>query len=83
MSKSEDVNYYIDWLENSIDSGRFTYYDYKEFKNKQSIGEGSFGGVVRATWKNTDVIFALKSFNTDKLTLKEIVNEVMYLRLLD
>ena len=81
MSKNEDVNF-IDWLENSIDSGRFTYYDYKEFKNEQSIGKGSFGSVVRVTWKNTDVIFALKSFNTDKITLKEVVNEVIYLRLL-
>ena len=82
MSKNEDVNCCIDWLENSIDSGRFTYYDYKEFKNEQSIGKGSFGSVVRVTWKNTDAVFALKSFNLDRITLKEVVNEVMYLGLL-
>ena len=84
MSKNEDVNCCIDWLENSIDNGRFTYYDCKEFKNEQSIGKGSFGSVVRVTWKNTDVIFALKSFNTDRITLKEVVNEVviLYLRLI-
>ena len=81
MFKNEDVNCYIDWLEKLIYEGHFNYYDYKEFKNIRPIGKGSFGSVVRADWKNTDVIFALKSFNTNKITLKEDVNEVIYLRI--
>ena len=53
------------------------YYEYSEFKNIQPIGSGSFGSVVRATWKNTDRFFALKTFfKSDKITLKEIINEV-------
>ena len=66
-----------DWLEKSISEERIKYYDYGEFKNIESIGSGSFGTVVRATWKNTDRFFALKSFfSPDKTTLKEIINEV-------
>ncbi len=34
------------------------------------------GNVIRANWKNTNRLFALKSFNIDKITLKEVVNEV-------
>jgi len=35
---------------------------------------------MRANWKNADYFFALKSFNNDKVTLKEVVNEVQYLQ---
>lgn len=66
----------IYWLEKSIEEGYFKYYDYKEFKSLQPIGRGSFGNVVRATWKS-DTTLALKSFNNDKITLKEVVNEVI------
>ena len=84
MSKVKDSNYYIDWLENSINERLLTYYDYEEFKIKQHIGRGSFGRVDCATWKNADVVFALKSFNnTDGITLKKVVNEVINLKLLD
>ena len=77
-SKIEESNYYVDWLESSISEGHIKYYEYSDFKNIQPIGNGSFGSVVRATWKNTDRFFALKSFfNPNKITLKEIVNEVL------
>jgi len=51
-------------------------YEYSDFKNIQSIGRGSFGNVVRAIWKNTDCFVALKSFNHDKVTLKEVLKEI-------
>src|SRR6266540_3184596 len=76
MSNKTDLkepNYYIDWLENSE---HFRYYEYSDFKNIQKIGEGFFGSVVRVNWKDTDLIFALKSFNNDFISLKEVVNEV-------
>ena len=74
----EESKSYIVWLETSISEGHIKYYEYSDFKNIQPIGSGSFGSVVRATWKNTNT-FALKSFNNDKQTLKEIVKEVQYL----
>ncbi len=82
MSNKIDIkesDFYINWLEKSITDKYISYYEYSDFKNLQSIGSGSFGNVIRANWKNTDGFFVLKSFNNDKVTLKEVVNEVQSL----
>jgi hypothetical protein len=72
-TKNEDVNNYI---EKSISDGQIPYYDYNKFKNRELIGSGSFGSVVRATWEDGR-IFALKSFfNNDKITFKKLIKEV-------
>ena len=76
MSNETDINVYVDWLEKSIANEYFNYYEYSDFNNIQPIGSGNFGKVSRANWKDTDTIFALKSFDNYKLTLKEVVNEV-------
>ncbi|GBB83453.1 hypothetical protein RclHR1_10190002 [Rhizophagus clarus] len=68
----------VDWLEKSISDDYLNYYEYSDFNNLVYIGRGSYGTVVRANWKNTDNIFALKTFNHDNITLKEVVNEVLY-----
>ncbi|CAB4435278.1 unnamed protein product [Rhizophagus irregularis] len=73
---SNIYNIYIDWLEKSIVGEYINYYDYSEFKNLEPLGNGSYGSVVRAKWRNTDTFFALKTFNSDKITLKEVVNEI-------
>jgi hypothetical protein len=72
-----ESNIYIDWLEKSIVDEYINYYNYSEFKNLKPLGSGSYGKVVRANWKNG--LFALKTFNNDKITLKEVVNEVNYI----
>ncbi|EXX69760.1 kinase-like domain-containing protein [Rhizophagus irregularis DAOM 181602=DAOM 197198] len=64
------------WLEKSIDNEDIKLYEYSDFKNIQSIKKGSFGSIVRATLKNIDDLFALKSFNNDETTLCEIVREI-------
>ncbi|GES84522.1 kinase-like domain-containing protein [Rhizophagus clarus] len=74
MSNDETNPMY--WLERSIAEEHIIFYDISEFKNLQPIGNGSFGSVSRANWKNTDKYFALKIFNSDKTTLKEVVNEL-------
>ena len=82
MSNKIDIkesDFYINWLEKSITDEYISHYEYSDFKNLQSIGSGSFGNVIRANWKNTNHFFALKSFNNDKITLKEVVNEVKIL----
>ncbi|CAB5370775.1 unnamed protein product [Rhizophagus irregularis] len=71
-----EKNCYTEWLEKSIAEEFITSYEYSEFKILQKIGKGSFGSVRSASWKNTDQVFALKCFNGDKTTLKEIVNEI-------
>lgn len=72
----KDLNYYINWLERSINEEHIKYYKYSDFYNIQQTGCGSFGSVVRANLKSSARFFALKSFNYDKTTLKEVVNEV-------
>ncbi|CAB4387562.1 unnamed protein product [Rhizophagus irregularis] len=68
----KESNIYIDWLEKSIADEYINYYAYSEFKHLKPLGSGSYGSVSRANWKNTDGFFALKAFNNDKITLKEI-----------
>ena len=76
MSNRIESEFYVNWLENSITDKYISYYEYSDFKNLQSIGNGSSGNVIRANWKNADDFFVLKSFSNDKVTLKEVVNEV-------
>ncbi|CAB5314084.1 unnamed protein product [Rhizophagus irregularis] len=71
-----EKNCYMEWLEKSISEEFITSYEFSEFKILQKIGKGSFGSVRSASWKNNDQVFALKCFNGDKTTLKEIVNEI-------
>ena len=81
MSMSKMLNYDdIKHSETWIDC--YDCYEHSDFKNIQPIGRGSFGSVVRANKKNTDCFFALKSFNHDKVTLKEVLKEVQFLILL-
>ena len=82
MSNETDIketNAYVDQLEKSIADEYFNYYEYSNFKNTRPIGNGAFGRISRANWKDTDAIFALKSFNDHNLTLKMVVNEVLIL----
>ena len=77
MSNKTDLkDICIDWLENSIADEHFRFYEYSDFKNVQKIGKGSFGNIMRVNWKDTHLIFALKSFKDDIVSLKEVVNEV-------
>jgi serine/threonine protein kinase len=75
--ETKDLNHYTDWLDNSITEEHIKYYEYSDFTNIQPIGKGSYGNVVRVNWKNSSRIFALKSFNDDKQTLKEVIKEVL------
>ena len=68
---------YIDLLEKSIEKEDITYYEYSDFENLQQIGSGAYGNVVRANWKDNR-FYALKSFNNDKIILKEVANEVQF-----
>ncbi|CAG8626306.1 11415_t:CDS:2 [Funneliformis caledonium] len=83
MSNDIDIHEYLNWLEKSIVDEYFNYYEYSDFNNIQPIGSGNFGRVSRAKWKDSDAIFALKSFVNLKLTLKEIVNEIKLQKKLD
>ena len=68
-------NEYIDWIEKSINEEHINKYEYSDFTRIQPIGCGAFGNVLRANWR-TGFTYALKYFENEKTTLKEVVNEV-------
>ena len=72
-----DSNEWNDWIEDAISRKLIKHYEYAEFRNIKEIGKGGFGEVYRANWKNSYNYLALKSFNFDNVTAKEIVNEVI------
>ena len=78
MSTNDPNAVNVNWLENFITEKCIKCYKYSDFINVQHIGKGSFGNVVRVNYKTTGNFFALKSFNNDEITLKEVVNEVLY-----
>lgn len=78
---SNNCDNYTNWIEESISKEYIIKFGYSDFNNIQPIGGGNFGKVFRANWKNTDTLLALKSFDNNKLTLKEVVNEVFKCKL--
>ncbi|CAG8771655.1 12531_t:CDS:2, partial [Racocetra persica] len=71
MNLSDDLiqKCLIDW--------RIKFYEYTRFKDVELIGEGGHGKVYRATLKNNGITVALKSFKSNNMTFREIVNEVV------
>ena len=62
-----------EWIEEAISKKHIKYYEYKHFHNIQEIGQGSFGKVYRANWKNLKQYLALKSlFNSNNETVKAV-----------
>src|SRR5947207_14303714 len=82
IQDTENTNEWINWIEEAIAKEYLKYYEYKNFSNIKEIGFGGFGKVFRAKWKKNANYFALKSFfNLNNVTVKEIVREVIYLKL--
>ncbi|PKK64692.1 kinase-like protein [Rhizophagus irregularis] len=72
---SNDLNECINYIEEAITKKYIKYYEYKNFHNIEKIRNSTFGEIYCANLKNSEQYFALKSFNLDKFTIKEIVNE--------
>ena len=77
MQNDNNSNEWINWIEEAISKKHMKYYDHNLFENKKKIGTGGFGKVYRVNWKNSGQCFALKSFNNNDVTVKEIVHEVI------
>src|SRR2546423_1795266 len=68
--RNAEINGTIDhWFEDSIVKKQIEYYEYSNFKDKQSIRS-----VVRANWKNTGKLFALRSFKNDEETQLGVID---------
>ncbi|GBC07944.1 hypothetical protein RclHR1_00780024 [Rhizophagus clarus] len=73
----------ISWLNYSISEEHIRYYEYSDFTNIQQIGKGSYGNVACVNWKNSNRLFAIKSFNNKEETIKEVVKELKLHRSVD
>jgi hypothetical protein len=78
----ENTDEWINCIEKSVVKEQLlNYYEYHQFSDIREIGNGFFGKVYRANWKNSNSKkqFALKSFfNLNNITIKEIICEVIY-----
>ncbi|CAB4379460.1 unnamed protein product [Rhizophagus irregularis] len=84
MQDTENTNELVNWIEEAVDKEHLKFYKYEEFNKIQCIGTGSFGNVYRANWKNSEKLFALKSFfSLNNITMKEIVRELKIQRQVD
>jgi hypothetical protein len=72
----KDSNEYDDLLKKSLEDEDLSYYKYSEFNNVQQIDD-LFGSTFRAIWKDSDNVLALKPFDNQVATIKEVINEVM------
>ena len=77
MATDNDSNNYVNWIEKAVTENYIKYYNYAEFTNMKEINHGSVGNIYRASWKGTDTLLVVKS--SYKLSIKEIVNEVLIL----
>ena len=69
IQASKNIDEWINWIERAN-------YEYKDFRIIDKIGDGAFGEVYCANWKNSEKFLALKLFKHDNATVKEIVHEV-------
>ncbi|POG73357.1 kinase-like domain-containing protein [Rhizophagus irregularis DAOM 181602=DAOM 197198] len=84
MQDIEYENEWVNWIEEAVDKEYCKFYEYNQFNNIQQIGTGSFGNVYRASWKNSEKQFALKSFfSLNNVTIKEIIRELKIQREVD
>jgi hypothetical protein len=80
MQSNKNIDEWINWIEEAINKNYIKYYKYESFKNIKEIGSGVFRKVFCANWKSSNKYLALRSFfNFNSITLKEIVNEVIFI----
>lgn len=81
MTIDKQTNASVDWVERAINENYIKYYNCSEFTTIKEInGNGSAGKIYQANWKGADSPLVIKS--SYKLTIKEIVNEVITLFIL-
>ncbi|CAG8740007.1 18790_t:CDS:2 [Gigaspora margarita] len=76
MNQSDDL------VQKYINEEHVKFYEYSHFKDVKLLGEGEYGKVYRAIFKNNELIVALKSFRSNTM-IKEIANELNLHRRVD
>ena len=70
------VSHFLQYFSVNFTENYIKYYNYAEFTNMKEINHGSVGNIFQASWKGTDTLLVVKS---NKLSAKEIVNEVFFI----
>ncbi|PKY52372.1 kinase-like protein [Rhizophagus irregularis] len=71
---SSDSN---NWIDDAISKMHIKYFDYKHFRNVEEIGNGGFGKIYCANWKNSEQRLVLKSLiNLNPIAIKELTHEL-------
>ncbi|GBB89413.1 hypothetical protein RclHR1_01610004 [Rhizophagus clarus] len=84
MSDNINTQDTVKWIEEAVNKEYFKFYEYNQFNNIQHIGTGGFANVFRANWKNSEKLFALKSFfRLNNVTVEEFVRELKIQRDVD
>lgn len=69
-----------EWIDMKIKDSDINYFEYDEFTNIEKVGEGAFGIVNRADWKNGEIKVALKVLTrhstVDENNMKKFLKEV-------
>ncbi|CAG8714886.1 3814_t:CDS:2, partial [Cetraspora pellucida] len=66
-----------DLIQKCITEEKIEYYEYSNFNNVRRIGSGGYAEIYYAVLLNhTDVALKLFRNNNDKVTIKEVVNEI-------
>ena len=78
-TNNNNADGWVQWIEDGISREYINYHDYGKFQNVKQIGFGAFSKVYQATWGSSNTVVAIKSFESSKFIMKEIVNEVLKL----
>jgi serine/threonine protein kinase len=65
----------LSWLEDQIGANIIKSFNYAEFSEIKQVGEGGFGSVNKAYWKNRRMTVALKTLKINTIP-DEFVREV-------
>ncbi|GES93144.1 kinase-like domain-containing protein [Rhizophagus clarus] len=63
MTENDNISNPIEWIEDGISKKHIKYYEYEHFSNIEKIGNGGFGKVYRAKWKNMEQYLSSSKYN--------------------
>src|ERR1700722_12448502 len=60
-----------EWIDMKIKDEDINYFEYNEFSNVETAGEGAFGIVTKADWKNGGIKIALKRIRANNPSINK------------
>ena len=66
-----------EWIDIKIKDGDINYFEYSEFSNLEKVGEGAYGIVNKADWRNGGIKIALKILKSNSTINKDNLNKFL------